>query len=268
MTESKGLKDRNDTADSGAAPHKSLLQRWRPYAAGIVVLVVVFGASAAIGAHVRGAKADKVKPPANAAGPDGQAKLAVPVKPSVPVTLTVYEDLRSPQSKAFAEQYADTFTKLLATGQVEIQYRLVTHTDTQLGGSGSRAAANAAACAQDQGRYTQFVQQVWKRQPDPSDDALSSQKLLKELSEKAGKIDEGKFVPCMKGNDHEGWVAKSESDFMSGGYGEVPVVQINGETVPDVQTSLTPVKLSSLVEKEAKKVSDETVPSGQPSLAS
>ncbi|MEU3463297.1 thioredoxin domain-containing protein [Streptomyces sp. NPDC006733] len=268
MTESKGLKDQNDTADSGAAPRKGLLQRWRPYAAGIVVLAVVFGASAVIGAHVRDAKADKVKAPANAAGADGQPKLAVPVRPSVPVKLTVFEDLRSPQSKAFAEQYADTFQKLLATGQVEIHYRLVTRTDAQLGGHGSRAAANAAACAQDQGRFTQFVQQVWDRQPDPSDDALSSEKLLKELSEKTGKIDEGKFVPCMKGNDHEGWVAKSDADFVSGSFGEVPVVQINGETVPDAGTSLTPSKLRTLVEKEAKKVSDESVPSGQPSLAS
>jgi protein-disulfide isomerase len=268
MTESKGLKDRNDTADSAGSSRRGLMHRWRPYAAGIVVLAVVFGASAVIGAHVRGAKADKVKPPTNAAGPDGQPKLAVPVRPSVPVTLTVFEDLRSPQSKAFAEQYADTFQKLLATGQVQIQYRLVTRTDAQLGGHGSRAAANAAACAQDQGRFTQFVQEVWNRQPEPSDDALSSKTLLKELSRKAGKIDEAKFVPCLKGDDHEGWVAKSDADFVSGSYGEVPVVQINGETLPDVQKTLTPSKLRSQVEKEAKKVSDETLPSGQPSLAS
>ncbi|MDJ0344678.1 thioredoxin domain-containing protein [Streptomyces sp. H10-C2] len=267
MTESKGLKDQNGPKDPGAAPRNGLLQRWRPYAAGVVVIAVVFGASAAIGAHVRGAKADRVKAPANATGPEGRPKLAVPVKPTIPVTLTVYEDLRSPQSKAFAEQYADAFAQLLVTGQVQIEYRLVTQTDAQLGGTGSKAAANAAACAQDQGRYTEFVKQIWQQQPDPQNDALSSQKLLKELSKKAGKIDEGKFVPCMQGGDHDGWVAKSQADFLSAQLGTVPVVQINGEAVPDVQNTLTPFKLRSLVEKAAKKASD-AVPSGQPSLAS
>src|SRR3982074_3700707 len=110
MTGSKGLKARRGS-------------RLKPYIGTVVVLAVVFGGSALIGAHVRGAKEGTVKVPS---GASGQEKLALPVNPTVPVTLTVYEDLRSPASKAFAAQYKDTFDQLLASGQVRIEYRLVT----------------------------------------------------------------------------------------------------------------------------------------------
>src|SRR4051812_10725144 len=168
--------------------------------------------------------------PAGAGGEDG---LNVPVRPSaLPVTLTVYEDLRAPESKSFAAEYADTFTQLLAAGQVQIDYRLVTPSDTVNGGGGALAAANAAACAQDQGRFPQFGEALWAVQPaDLQDDAPNREKLLKAVSQKAGGIDEGKSVPCVEERGHDGWVKKSQRQFTEAGFTSVPVVQINGETV-------------------------------------
>src|SRR4051812_43274401 len=113
MTESKGLKGK-------IRRRGGRTRRLRPYVGTVVVLAVVFGGSAVIGAHVRAAKADKIKAPAGATGTDG---LALPVRPTVPVVLTVYEDLRSPASKAFAQRYRTTFDQLLASGQVQINYR-------------------------------------------------------------------------------------------------------------------------------------------------
>lgn len=287
MTESKGP----DTPGGSVAPkkkRKTLLDRLRPYAIGVMAMVVVFGASAVIGAHVRGNKDTKVSEPSGAVaaaqpptapptdgaspGPTAAAgpKLGIPVHPTVPVTVTVYEDLRSPDSKAFQEEYAATFQQLLTTGQVDFQYRLVTASDKQYGGTGALVAANAAACAQDQSRFTAFVGEVWKNQPaDPKNDALASEQLMKKLAAKAGKIKTASFDPCIEQRDHEGWVDRSQHDFAAADYGTVPVLEINGTVVKDLHSSLTPAGLRDQILKEVKRViALQATPTQTPALAS
>lgn len=272
MTESKGPGTSGGKAAPGTKKRKTPLDRVRPYAVGVTAMAVVFGGSALIGAHVRATKGDKVTAPNGVAGPavvptgpgdtaspsptatGPHPKLAVPVYPEIPVTITIFEDLRSPDSKAFDEEYHATFASLLTTGQVRLHYRLVTASDQTYAGSGSKVAANAAACAQDQGRFVQFVQQIWNHQPDPHDDGLASQHLMKGLAKKAGKITMGKFEPCLEQGDHDGWVKQSQDDFAAQHLGDVPVVQVNGKTVKTVHSTLTPQKLRAMVLKEAKRV--------------
>ncbi|MFI0938089.1 DsbA family protein [Streptomyces sp. NPDC021020] len=275
MTESKGP----GTKGGSAAPNKKRkgpVARLRPYAVGVTAMAVVFGVSALIGAHVRAGKDDKVTPPGGVVAaatkptapppaPDATAtptpsatpagpKLGIPVRPTVPVTVTVYEDLRSPASKAFQDQYGATIQQLLASGQVQFQYHLVTASDKEYGGKGSQVAANAAACAQDQGRFVAFVDELWKVQPaDPKDDALASEKLMEKLAHKAHKIKAGTFEPCVEQRDHEGWVIKSQQDFAASGLGAAPALEINGEPVKDAKT-LTPATLRSQIDAEIKRV--------------
>ena len=248
-------------------------------------MVVVFGGSSLIGAHVRANKDHKVTVPTGVVGaavvPTGPAdaaspsptptsgpKFQVPVHPTIPVTVTIYEDLRSPDSKAFADEFQATFDQLLTTGQVQLHYQLVTASDKSYGGKGSRYAANAAACAQDQGRFTQFVQEIWNHQPDPKSNGLASEKLMKKFADKAHKITMSKFEPCLEQGDHNGWVTKAQQDFAASGLGKVPAVTVNGKPVPNTASELTPGKLRSLVTKEAKRVvALQATPSPSPSLA-
>ncbi|MEC3997689.1 thioredoxin domain-containing protein [Actinacidiphila sp. DG2A-62] len=270
MTESKGPERADRATGPGKKKRRGPLERLRPYAIGIVAMAVVFGGSALIGAHVRATKDDKVKTPNNAAGPavvptgpsdsasptptPSGPKLDLPVHPSVPVTVTIYEDLRDPASKAFADEYQPVLDQLLTTGQAQLHYRLVTASDKKYGGHGSEDAAAAAACAQDQGRFVNFVVALFKNQPDPTSSKLSSQKFLKDMARRAHKIKPGTFDPCLEQRDHIGWVEKSQAQYASSGYGDVPVVLINGKQVKDVQGKLTPSKLHSMVLAEAKRV--------------
>jgi Thioredoxin len=292
MTESKGPENQDSTAGPGKKKRRTLLDRLRPYAVGTVAMAVVFGGSALIGAHVRATKDDKVKDPngvvgaASVPGPAGSAspgpgpspsptasatgkqpKLDVPVRPSIPVTVTVYEDLRSADSKAFQEAYQATFDQLLTTGQVQLHYRLVTAGDRAYGGTGSSVAANAAACAQDQGRFTEFVEQVWANQPDPQTDRLADLALMKKFAKRAGKITMGTFEPCLEQRDHEGWVRQSQAAYAAQRLGAVPVVQINGVTVTTTHSTLTPQKLRKRVLAEAKRViSAQATPAAENAL--
>jgi hypothetical protein len=287
MTESKGP-DKQAGKPGPKKKRRGPVERLRPYAIGIMAMVVVFGGSALIGAHVRSTKDDKISAPSGAVGaawiPPGTAptssaspspsptptptgpNFAVPVRPAVPVTITIYEDLRSPDSKAFAIEYQDMLAQLLTTGQAQLHYRMVISTDKQYGGHGAQIAANAAACAQDQGRFDQFVEQVFNNQPDPHTDSLANETLIKKLGRKTGKLNLGKFDPCVEQKDHEGWVLAAQRDFLASGVGtSAPVVQINGVTVHGV---LDPQRLHTLVMREAARVVKlQATPAPTPALS-
>ncbi|WP_438489799.1 DsbA family protein [Streptomyces sp. S186] len=242
------------TDNGGDATRKSSRAKWRNYAVTAVGLAVVCGAAVVVGQFSRANEATAIEPPSGAVGKTGDTKLDLPVKPTIPVTLTVYEDPRSPDSRAFAQQYADTFSRLLASGQVQINYRLVTQSDRQYGGTGAREAAAAAACAQDQGRFGPFMDQLWQHQPAPTTDGLKDRKLLKEIAKKAKKIEHDTFDLCLDRGSRQGWVKKAQEEYAASGLGPVPVVQVNGRTLPDPRTQLTPKKLTALVTKEARQV--------------
>ncbi len=254
MAESKGSKDakgQNEPTTSGAAgARRTGWSRWRPYSAAIVGVAAVFAVSAVIGAHVRAGEANVIKVPTGlpSTSPDN---LAVPIKPAIPVTVTVYEDLRSPASRDFALKWNPTFDNLLNSGQAEIAYRLVTQTDVQQGGTGSAQAANAAACAQDQGKdqFEKYVALLWKKQPAVSDDTFASGVYLERLGHKVKGLQASLFVPCVQSRDHHGWVEASQKDYVKNGLGDVPVLDINGTVVNPVQDKLTPAKLRKLVAK-------------------
>ncbi|MDF2258726.1 DsbA family protein [Streptantibioticus ferralitis] len=276
MAESKGSQGATGqvepTASDTMGP-RSGWRRWRPYSAAIVAVAAIFAASAVIGAHVRAGKSTDIKPPN---GVPSAAPLSIPVNPGVPVTVTVYMDMRSAQSKAFAESYASTFDKLLNSGQARIDYRLVTQTDARLGGKGSAMAANAVACAQDQGRdqFEAYVKQLWKHQPAQDHDKFASAGYLEKLAEKVPglpkteKLQASEFVPCVNSDDHGGWVIASQKDFQKAGLGDVPVLRINGQTVSVAKDGLTPAKLTALVEKAAAQAAGQSPSASASSSAS
>ncbi len=256
MAESKGSQEAKqaEPGASGAEGSRSReRRRWRPYVGAFVAVAAVFAGSALIGAQVRAGKASTVEVPTGVAtsGPD---TLSIPVHPTVPVTLTVFEDLRSRESRDFAREYASTFDSMLASGQVQIAYRLVTQSDARLGGTGSAQAANAAACAQDQGRdqFRGYVEELWRVQPDPSSDSFASASYLEKLAHKVKGLRAADFEPCVQDRAHQGWVAKSQHDFAASGLGDVPVVEINGQVVPGAKDKLTPAKLRALVAQAVK----------------
>ncbi|WP_269856519.1 DsbA family protein [Streptomyces sp. RPT161] len=275
MAESKGPQEATGQVEptaSGTAGSRGGWHRWRPYSAAIVAVAAIFVVSAVIGAHVRAGKNTTVKPPN---GVPSAAPLSIPINPAVPVTLTVYMDMRSPQSKTFAESYASTFDRLLNSGQARIEYRLVTSTDAKLGGKGSAMAANAVACAQDQGKdqFEAYVKQLWKHQPARAHDRFASAAYLEKLAEKlpglpkSEKLQASEFVPCVNDDDHGGWVIASQKKYQQDGLGDVPVLQINGQTVSPAKDGLTPAKLVSLVEQAAALADTQPSPSASASAS-
>ncbi|PWI41344.1 hypothetical protein CK485_20765 [Streptomyces sp. ICBB 8177] len=272
MAKSKGTevpKAQGEPKASGAGmAQRRGWQRWRTTIVAVIAVGAVFGVSGVIGAYVRSGDKTKVSKPSGIAS-GAPSIYGIPVHPTVPVTMTVYEDLRSPVSKEFAKSYAKTLTSLLDSGQVEIAYHMVTSSDSTYGGDGSAMAANAAACADDQGKdyFSKFVDELWAHQPsDPSKDRFGSTDYLVKLGRKVKGMAAATFEPCVQTKMHQGWVTASQKDYVKSGYGDLPVIVINGTTYTPSKDKLTPQKLTELVRKAA----DYAVahPSASPSASS
>ncbi|MFK4147537.1 thioredoxin domain-containing protein [Streptomyces sp. NPDC004065] len=234
--------------------HKAAERRRRTLIVGASV-VGVLGLATVIG--VVAATSDSGKPstsgpavaPSGAQGKDG---LAIPVgKDDARVTLTVWEDFRCPACQAFEAAYRPTINELTGSGKLRVEYHLVRLIDGNFGGTGSLRAANAAACAQDAGKFPAYHDVLFENQPKETDDAFADNGRLIQLAGKVNGLDTPAFQKCVKDGTHDSWVDKSNKAFQTGGFSGTPTVLLNGKNIVE-DRSMTPAKLKQEVEQADK----------------
>ncbi|NEC33372.1 thioredoxin domain-containing protein [Streptomyces rubrogriseus] len=219
-------------------------------------VVCVLGLAAVIGVVAANAGKDDgsesagpVVAPSGAQGKDG---LAIPVgEESAKSTLTVWEDFRCPACKAFELAYRNTIHELTDAGQLKVEYHLATIIDGNMGGTGSRKAANAAACAQDAGKFPPYHDVLYDNQPPETDDAFADENKLLDLAGKVDGLDTTLFQECVKNGKHNSWVEKSNKAFQNGGFSGTPTVLLDGKNIYQ-DRSMTPAKLKQMVEEANK----------------
>ncbi|MFE9630346.1 DsbA family protein [Streptomyces sp. NPDC006463] len=228
---------------------------------GVLGLAAVVGLIAANSGKDGGAgKAGPVVAPSGATGKDA---LAIRTgKDEAKSTLTVWEDFRCPACKSFEDNYRATVHELEAAGLLKVDYHLVTLIDGNMGGSGSLKAANAAACAQDAGKFAEFHDVLFQNQPQEVDDAYGKNAKLLELAGKVDGLDTPAFRKCVEDGTHNSWVAKSHEAFAAGKFRGTPSVLLDGKDIfADQANPVTPQKLKEQVEAKAKGASS---PSASP----
>ncbi|MFB9461409.1 DsbA family protein [Streptomyces cinereospinus] len=218
-------------------------------------VVAVLGLAAVIGVIAASAGKqgdDSAGPVVAPSGANGEDDLVIPVgKESAKSTLTIWEDFRCPACRSFEKAYRSTIHELTDAGRLRVEYRLATIIDGNMGGSGSRAAANAAACAQDAGRFTPYHDVLYDNQPPETDDAFADDAKLIELAGKVQGLDTPAFRGCVEDGRHTGWVDTSNEAFSQGGFSGTPTVLLNGENIYQDQT-MTPAKLKQQVQEAAQ----------------
>jgi protein-disulfide isomerase len=252
---SEGKRTARERLAAEREKQKSAEKRRRALIVGASV-VCVLGLAAVVGVVAANAGKDEgseasgpAVAPSGAKGKDG---LAIPVgEESAKSTLTVWEDFRCPACKSFEDAYRSTIHELTDSGQLKVEYHLATLIDGNMGGSGSRKAANAAACAQSAGRFTEYHDVLYQNQPAETDDAFAQDSKLIELAKKADGLDTPAFRQCVEDLTHNGWVVKSNEAFQKGDFGGTPTVLLNGTNIYTDQ-SMTPAKLKQKVEAANK----------------
>ncbi|MGW1951830.1 DsbA family protein [Streptomyces sp. NPDC001920] len=219
-------------------------------------VVCVLGLAAVIGVVAANAGKDDgseasgpVVGPSGAQGKDG---LAIPVgEESAKSTLTIWEDFRCPACKSFEDAYRSTIHELTDSGKLKVRYHLATIIDGNMGGSGSRNAANAAACAQDVGKFVPYHDVLYRNQPPEIDDAFAENGKLLQLAGKVDGLDTPAFRKCVEDGTHDSWVDKSNEAFKKSGFSGTPTVLLNDKNIYQDQT-MTPAKLKQMVEAAAQ----------------
>jgi len=198
---------------------------------GVLALAAVVGLIAANAGKDGGG--DTASGPAVApSGAIGEDALTVPVGAAdAPSTLTIWEDFRCPVCAQFETAFRDTVAELADEGQVKVEYHLATIIDGNLGGTGSLRAANAAACAQDAGKFAPYHDVLFSNQPPEPDDAFAKNSRLIELAGEVEGLDTPAFRSCVEDGEHDSWVKKSDTAFREGGFQGTPTVLLNGESV-------------------------------------
>ncbi|WP_193241424.1 DsbA family protein [Streptomyces phaeolivaceus] len=195
--------------------------------------------------------ADTAGPVVAPSGANGEDSLAIPVGDAgAKSTLSVWEDFRCPACKSFEDAYRATIHELTEAGKLKVEYHLATLIDGNMGGSGSRKAANAAACAQNEGKFPAYHDVLYQNQPPETDDAFADESRLLDLAKKVDGLDTAAFRTCVEDGTHNSWVAKSNEAFQKGGFSGTPSVFLNGTNIYADQ-SMTPAKLKQMVEARA-----------------
>lgn len=198
---------------------------------GVLALAAVIGVIAA-NSGGKGNKASESGPAVAPSGATGKDSLVIQVgADDAPSTLTVWEDFRCPVCAQFENALRETIHELENTGQVKVQYHLATLIDGNLGGTGSLDAANAAACAQDVGKFSAYHDVLYRNQPPESDDAFGKSSKLIELAGKVEGLDTPAFRSCVEDGTHNTWVQKSNTAFQNGGFQGTPTALLNGESI-------------------------------------
>ncbi|MFG1806642.1 DsbA family protein [Streptomyces sp. NPDC049040] len=215
-------------------------------------LVVVLGIAAVIGVVASDRHSDnagRAGTPASApTGATGQDNLVIPVGAAdAPSTLTIYEDFRCPACDAFEKQFTPTIHSLEDSGQIRTEYHLVTLIDGNLGGTGSLNAANAAACAQDAGKFRAYHDVLYANQPDEQDDKFSHTDNLLTLADQVPGLKTTSFTDCVHNGTHDTWVKKSNAAFADSGFDATPTILLNGKSIYGQNPALTPDSLKQMV---------------------
>ncbi|MEU6005734.1 thioredoxin domain-containing protein [Streptomyces sp. NPDC047453] len=219
-------------------------------------VVCVLGLAAVIGVVAANSgkhKSSSSGPVVGPSGARGKDSLAIPVgRDAAKSTLTVWEDFRCPACQVFETMYRPTVHELADAGKLKVEYHLVRLIDGNLGGTGSLRSANAAACAQDAGKFPAYHDVLYQNQPKESDDAFADNGKLIQLAGKVSGLNTPAFDKCVKNGTHDSWVDKSNQAFNAGGFSGTPTVLLNGKNILQDRT-MTPAKLKQMVEAADRK---------------
>lgn len=160
----------------------------------------------------------------------GSSRLLIPVgaaNASAPL-MTVYEDPRCPACGEFEKAFHTTVNSLVAQKKLRIQYHVVSFIDRHTGGTGSRNAADALACAQNAGLFHDYHDVLYANQPDETASTWNDKSVLLGLAKQVPGLDTPAFRGCVNDSGFGNWVSAVQKDFDKSGFESTPTVLLNG----------------------------------------
>ena len=178
--------------------------------------------------------------------------MAVPIgEAAAPVKLTVYEDFRCSACGQFEKDYQSAYKALVKAGTVQLLIHPVDLIDNVEGGSGSLTAGNAAACAQNAGKFEDYHDVLYANQPAESDDAFASTATLISYAKQVSGLDTASFESCVKSGKYDAWIKQNYRDLeqIDGNSTATPTLLANGTKLTLSSASAFTTQLKQMAAK-------------------
>ena len=179
--------------------------------------------------------------------------MAIPIgEASAPVKLTVYEDFRCSACDSYEKSYESAYKALVKAGTVELLIHPVDLIDNVDGGSGSLNAGNAAACAQNAGKFEDYHDVLYANQPAESDDEFASASTLISYAKQVSGLDTSSFEACVNSGKYDSWIKQNYRDLeqIDGNSTATPTLLANGTKL----TLSSPAAFTTQLQQMAAKI--------------
>jgi protein-disulfide isomerase len=142
----------------------------------------------------------------------------------VPV-VDIYEDFQCPICQQFEGVNMKYLNSLITEKKAVVTYHVLSFL-----GEESVRAANAAACAADEGEFVSFHSTTYANQPKSENSGEWSNERLIAIGAVAG-VTGKKFENCVKNGTYLGWVEKVAAAGSKAGVNATPTVFVNGKEI-------------------------------------
>lgn len=156
-----------------------------------------------------------------------------------PVKIDVYEDFICPACGQFEQQTGGALDQLVADGKATVIYHPVAYLDRASTTDYSTRAAAAAGAAAEGGKFREYVEALFARQPAEGTAGLSDNELI-EIGRSVGLGDQ--FAQAVRDGKYKSWTAHVTDEASAAGVTGTPTVRVNGKGVePSTQAILAAV---------------------------
>jgi protein-disulfide isomerase len=186
----------------------------------MVALVVVVGA----GFSYFGSKGSTTAAiPSSVSKDDGYGIVFNADVPNVP-TIDIYEDFQCPVCARFAGINGMTIEKVIEEKKAKVVYHVLSFLGTE-----SVLAANASACAADEGKFLAFHKAFYANQPAENAGAINAD-FLKSIGAAVG-ITSPEFANCVDNGGYSDWVRNVAESAAKANVNSTPTVFVNGKEI-------------------------------------
>ncbi len=160
----------------------------------------------------------------------GVGKMPFLGKADAKVTVVQFADYRCPFcEKFFTDSESQLIKDYVDTGKVKLYFR-----DFAFLGDASVVASNAVACANDQGKFWEYHDYLYKNQPSESDTSMYNTDGLTQVAVNLG-LNGDQFKTCLSSKKFNADVSKDLADGQAAGVSGTPTIFINGIAVVGAQ---------------------------------
>ncbi|MGW5672956.1 thioredoxin domain-containing protein [Micromonospora sp. NPDC003776] len=148
-----------------------------------------------------------------------------------PVTIDLYEDYQCPVCKQFQQLSGPTLKQLVSEGKAKVVFHPVVFLNRFSTTEYSTRSAAAAGCAAKGGKFTEFTDQLFAKQPPENSAGLSNAELI-DIGAGVG-LNKDDFGSCVNDGTYKSWTEHVTDDASKAGVTGTPTVKVNGKEIQD-----------------------------------